>query len=82
VGEHLHKVAVRLTEPSQTILEVIYFLIPHLEWAFNYRELVLFDQPSIGWAAIGEASVYWLVYMAALLLASWMVFRRKTLTLG
>jgi ABC-type transport system involved in multi-copper enzyme maturation permease subunit len=82
LGEHLHKVALRMTEPAQTFLTVIYFLIPHLEWAFQYRNMVLFEQPLIPWGAIGVASLYWGCYMAAMLLASWLVFRRKTLTLG
>ncbi|HEU5069807.1 MAG TPA: ABC transporter permease subunit [Verrucomicrobiae bacterium] len=82
LGEHLHKVALRMTEPSQSILSALYFLIPHVEWAFKFRDLILFDQPLIPWSAVGVATVYWGAYTAALLLAAWLVFRRKTLTLG
>jgi ABC-type transport system involved in multi-copper enzyme maturation permease subunit len=82
LGQHLHKVALRMTEPSQTILTAIYFLIPHLEWAFSYRDLLLYDRPLIGWAVIASATAYWSVYMAAFLVAAWLAFRRKTLTLG
>ena len=82
IGQHLHKVAARLAEPGQTLLAAIYFAIPHLEWAFNYRDLMLFGQPPIGWGIILVASCYWLAYTAAFLLAAWRVFDRKSLTLG
>ena len=82
LGQHLHKVALRMTEPSQTILSGIYFLIPHLEWAFSYRDLLLFNQPLVAWAVILQATAYWIAYMSALLVAAWLAFRRKTLTLG
>lgn len=82
LGQHLHKVALRMTEPSQTIVTAIYFLIPHLEWAFDYRDLLLYSQPLVAWSAIFQATIYWLAYMSALLVAAWLAFRRKTLTLG
>lgn len=82
IAQHLHKVALRMTEPSQTILDIIYFALPHIEWAFSYRDLLLFDQPAIAWGAVGGATLYWAAYMAGLLTAAWLAFRRKTLTLG
>lgn len=82
IGGHLHKVAMRMTEPSQSILSMIYFLMPHLEWAFDYRDLLLFDQPLIPWMAVAGATAYWVAYMAAFLVAAWLAFRRKSLTLG
>lgn len=82
LGQHLHKVASRMTEPSQTILTCIYFLIPHLEWAFQYRDLLLYDQPLIAWSVLCGATAYWVVCVALFLTAAWLAFRRKTLTLG
>lgn len=82
LGQHLHKVAQRIVEPSQTILTVIYFIIPHLEWAFSYRDRLLYNKPLVAWTVIGGATVYAAVYMGIFLLAAWLVFRRKTLTLG
>jgi ABC-type transport system involved in multi-copper enzyme maturation permease subunit len=82
LGQHLHKVALRMTEPSQTILTIFYFLMPHLEWAFSYRDLLLYNQPLISWTVIAGATCYWLAYMVALLVAAWLAFRQKTLTLG
>lgn len=82
LGQHLHKVASRMTEPSQTITAVIYFLLPHIEWAFSYRDLLLFNQPLVAWSVVLNASAYWAAYSSSLLVAAWLVFRRKTLTLG
>ena len=82
LGQHLHKVASRMTEPSQTILTGIYFLIPHIEWAFQYRDLVLYNQPVIAWSVVFAATAYWAVCTALFLTAAWLAFRRKTLTLG
>jgi len=82
VGQHLHKVAMRMTETTQILTTVIYFLLPHIEWAFSYRDLLLFDQPLVAWGAVFLATAYWAVYTGALLVAAWVAFRRKTLTLG
>lgn len=82
VGQHLHKVALRLTEPAQTLLTLIYFCIPHLEWAFNYRDLLLFEQPLISWGVVVGATAYWIAYMFAFLIAAWLVFQRKSLSVG
>ena len=82
LGQHLHKVAVRMTEPSQTILTVIYFMMPHIEWAFDQRNLLLFKQSLIAWPVVIGVTAYWMAYMGMLLVAAWLAFRRKTLTLG
>lgn len=82
LGQHLHKLAVRMTEPSQTLLTLIYYLIPHIEWAFQYRDLLLYDQPLIAWSVILGATAYWSACIAAFLTIAWIAFRRKTLTLG
>ena len=82
LGGHLNKVAARMTQPLQTILSGIYYLLPHLEWAYSYRDRVLYGKPIVAWSAIAGASVYSLAYMGAFLIAAWLVFRRKTLTLG
>jgi ABC-type transport system involved in multi-copper enzyme maturation permease subunit len=82
LGQHLHRVAQRMTEPSQTVLSILYFLMPHIEWAFDYRDLLLYAQPLVAWGVIAVATAYWATYTAALLLAAWIAFRRKTLTLG
>ena len=81
LGQHLHKVALRMTEPGQTLLTLLYFALPHLEWYFNYRDLLLFNQPLVSWLAIGGATLYAALFAAFFLVAAWLAFRRKTLTL-
>jgi ABC-type transport system involved in multi-copper enzyme maturation permease subunit len=82
VSQHLHKLASRMTEPGQTVLTVVYYLVPHIESAYEYRNLLLYAKPPASWVAVAGASAYWMVCMAALLMAAWLVFRRKPLTLG
>jgi len=78
VGGHLNGVAARTPEPRGTLLSVIYFLIPHLEW-YDVRELIVNDRGLVSWAACGGATVYAMMYSALLLYATWLVFRRKAL---
>jgi ABC-type transport system involved in multi-copper enzyme maturation permease subunit len=82
MGGHLHTLANRLTPEAGTVLTVLYFMLPHLEWAFDFKDLVLHDRPPAHFAAIAVSTTYWACYMAALLTAAWLAFRRKTLTLG
>jgi len=79
LGGHLNQVALQQPEPLRTIVYSIYFLIPHLEW-FDVRDLVIYDQPLIPWRDCGLATLYAWVYAGIFLYASWLVFRRKTLT--
>jgi len=79
LGEHLHKVALQLTEPMQTILSFLYFLIPHLEWN-DIRQRVIYDHPPIAWTDCGLATLYGLAYAGLFLYLAWLIFRRKSLT--
>jgi len=78
LGRHLNQVALRLPEPRRTLLYTLYFLLPHLEW-YDVRDLVVYDQPPVRWAACGLAMLYAGVYTALLLYAAWLVFRRQAL---
>src|SRR2546421_6240075 len=78
LGGHLNLVALQQSEPMRTVAYSIYFLIPHLEW-YDVRDLIAFDQGSIGWGALGLATLYAAVYAALLLFATRLVFRRKAL---
>jgi ABC-type transport system involved in multi-copper enzyme maturation permease subunit len=80
VGGHLNQVALRQAEPVRTIVYTLYFLIPHLEW-YDVRQLVFFEQGLVPWGACAAATVYAAVYSAMLLLAAWLLFRRKALNL-
>jgi ABC-type transport system involved in multi-copper enzyme maturation permease subunit len=79
-GGHLNGVAIRMGGGSGTILYVIYYCIPHLEW-FDVRDFVVHDWGLVSWAAIAGATLYGFLYSAFLLGATCLVFRRKTLTI-
>jgi ABC-type transport system involved in multi-copper enzyme maturation permease subunit len=80
VGGHLNQIALRQPEPLRTIVYALYFLIPHLEW-YDVRQLVFFEQGLVPWFYCALATLYAAVYAGMLLLATWIVFRRKTLNL-
>src|SRR5215472_1275471 len=80
LGRHLNQVALNQSEPLRTLVYTIYFLIPHLEW-YDIRDFVIYDQNLIAWWACGLATIYAILYTAMLLFATWLVFRRKALTL-
>jgi ABC-type transport system involved in multi-copper enzyme maturation permease subunit len=79
LGEHLNKIALRQAEPVQTLLQVIYFAIPHLEW-YDLRDFIIYDHPPAALWACALATLYAAVYALFFLLAAWLVFRRKGLT--
>lgn len=78
LGRHLHKVAMRMAEPSQTILAVLYFAIPHLEF-FDVRDLIIHNWGLIPWWVCGVATLYAAAYSALFLTLTWVVFRRQAL---
>ncbi len=79
IGRHLNKVALQQSEPLQTIIYVVYFLIPHLEW-YDVHDLVIYDLGLVPWLDCGLATLYGAVYVLFLLFAAWLAFRRKTLS--
>jgi ABC-type transport system involved in multi-copper enzyme maturation permease subunit len=78
-GGHLNGVAVHMGGISGNILYAIYYSIPHLEW-YDVRDFVIHDWGLISWAACAGATLYGLLYAAFLLGATWLVFRKKSLT--
>ena len=78
LGRHLNQVALQQPEPLRSIVYGVYFLIPHLEW-FDVRDLIIYDQPLVGWSDCGMATLYAVLYMAVFLVGAWLVFRRKAL---
>lgn len=80
LGRHLNQVALNQPEPLRTLVYAIYFLIPHLEW-YDVRDFVIYDQGTIAWVDCLLATLYAAVYVALLLFATWVVFRRKPLNL-
>jgi ABC-type transport system involved in multi-copper enzyme maturation permease subunit len=79
-GGHLNQVAGGLRGAGGDIVYAVYFAIPHLEW-YDIRVFVVQDWQPIGWGFIAGATLYGALYTAFLLGMTWMVFRRKTLTL-
>lgn len=77
LGRHLNKVALRADEPARSILYVLYFLMPHLEF-FDLRELVVHGNV-VGWLPCCVATVYAWIYTAIFLLIAWLRFRSKPL---
>lgn len=79
IGRHLNKVALQQPEPLQTIIYVVYFLIPHLEW-YDVRDLIVYDHKLISWWHCGLATLYGAAYVLFFLAAAWLAFRRKMLS--
>jgi ABC-type transport system involved in multi-copper enzyme maturation permease subunit len=78
VGGHLGKIALDQPEPMQSVLSVIYFIIPHLEW-FYMADFVVYDMPSAPWIKVLEATLYAAIWTGIFLIAAWAGFRRKNL---
>jgi len=78
LGSHLNQVALQQAEPFRTLVYCVYFLIPHLEW-YDLREHIAFNQSPLPWSVCGLDSLYAALYISTLLVATWIVFRRKAL---
>ena len=76
LGRHLGKVAAQLAEPGRTIIETIYYLLPHLEF-YDVRSLIIHDWGTIPWGAWAGALLYALVYTVFFLFAACLRFRRR-----
>jgi ABC-type transport system involved in multi-copper enzyme maturation permease subunit len=79
VGRYLKLVAIQQKEPLRTVMEVIYFAIPHLEF-FDLHDFVVFKIGLVGWQNIVLATAYAWAYTAFFLFATWVCFRRKSLS--
>jgi Cu-processing system permease protein len=78
LGRHLNLVARQQSEPIQSLLSTVYFLIPHLEW-FDVRDLLIHEKGLVPWFYVAIATIYGAAYAALFLLAAWLCFRRKAL---
>jgi ABC-type transport system involved in multi-copper enzyme maturation permease subunit len=78
VGRHLHKLALRMAEPSQTLVTALYYCIPHLEF-FDVRDLIIHNSKSISWSVCGVATLYAWAWAGIFLLGAWLVFRKQRL---
>jgi ABC-type transport system involved in multi-copper enzyme maturation permease subunit len=80
VGGHLHGVALAMGGVGGDIVSAVYYGIPHLEW-YDVRDLVIHNWGRIDWLILGGATLYGMLYSGFLLGLTWLVFRRKALTL-
>jgi len=80
LGSHLNQVAATEPRPFGALLSGLYFLIPHLEWFYEVRERLIFDQSLLSWGDCLLATAYGAAYVAIFLFSTWLVFRRKILT--
>jgi len=76
LGRHLNKVALRLSEPGQTVVYIFYYAIPHLE-IFDVRDLIVHNWGLISWPIWAAGLAYAAVYAALFLSAACLRFRRQ-----
>jgi hypothetical protein len=62
------------------VVYAIYYAIPHLEW-YDVREWIIHNWGLVDWLAWTGASIYAVLYTGMLLGCTWLVFRRRKLTL-
>jgi Cu-processing system permease protein len=79
LGRHLGKLALHMSEPTQSVALGIFYTMPHLEF-YDLRDLIIHDWPLVKWSAIGLATLYGMAYSAVFLGLACFLFRRKPLT--
>jgi ABC-type transport system involved in multi-copper enzyme maturation permease subunit len=77
---HLNTVALNVGGPAGNALYALYFITPRLDWAFDVRQLLVFDSPLPSLAVWAGAMLFYAGYTALLLLGSWLLFRRRALS--
>ena len=77
VGRYLDAIALSRPEPVRSLVWSVYYAIPHLEWDFEMRNLIVHDWPLIEWRFVAFDALYLLAYAAVFLVAACLVFRRK-----
>ena len=77
VGKYLDMIALSLREPGRSIIYSVFFAIPHLEWTFGMKNLIIHDWPLVEWNYFFLNILYLLAYAAIFLVAACLVFRRK-----
>lgn len=78
LARHLDKISTSFAEPGRTLLEAMFFTIPHLEF-FDLRDLVIHDWPPVHWLVCFEAFAYAAAYGVFFLAGACLLFRRKPL---
>jgi ABC-type transport system involved in multi-copper enzyme maturation permease subunit len=81
LGGHLDGLAIKMGGFRGAFVYAIYYALPHLEWYFNVRELLIHDWGLIDWLAWCGATIYAMLYIPLLLGCAWLVFQRRTMAL-
>lgn len=76
---HLNTVALQAGGILGNVIYGVYFITPRLDWAFEVREFLIFHNPMPGFAVWTLALLFYSAYTALLLLAAWLLFRRRAL---
>ena len=76
VGRHLDQVATSMHEPLRTIVNTLYYIVPHMEF-YDLRDLIIHNWPVLEWKYILLALLYAAAYMLVFLTGACLVFRRK-----
>jgi len=79
LGGHLNVIALQQPEPMQTLLAVIYYGMPHLEW-YDLRDFVVYNLGSASLLATLLATLYAALWTGIFLFLAWLGFHRKSLT--
>ena len=79
LAQHLNTVALHMGGILGTITYAIYFITPRLDLAFNVRQFLVFHDAMPGFLYSCGAILLYASYTAMLLLAAWLLFRRRAL---
>ncbi len=78
LGRHLNNLSLNMSEPLRTIIQVIYFSIPHIE-LFDFRKLLVHNYPAVAWDKFFLLLIYGIAYSLIFTLIACLVFNRKRL---
>ena len=79
VDRHLNTVALHAGGFVGTAVYALYFITPRLDWAFEVREFLIFNNPLPSFSLWTGAMLFYSAYSTLLLLGSWLLFRRRAL---
>jgi ABC-type transport system involved in multi-copper enzyme maturation permease subunit len=80
LGMHLNKIAARFDGWEGSLLSALYVGIPHLEWAWESRALLIHDWGMPGPGTLLLAAAYYGCYAAFFLFLAWLRYRRMPLS--
>jgi Cu-processing system permease protein len=79
VGRHLNTVALNTGGFAGDLLYAIYYAMPRIDWAFEVRQFLIFHNPLPSAVIWSQALLFYAGYTALLVLAAWLLFRRRAL---